>query len=77
MDFTIYNFHVETCAKKTSWLCVVSCRVKIMADEFEPYDDPTLKGLSRYFNNRTIKGRANVRSLYCSLCFSQYCQVLR
>lgn len=31
-----------------------------MAGEREPYDDPALKGLSRYFNNKTIKGRANV-----------------
>lgn len=23
-------------------------------------DDPKLKGLSRYFNNTTLKGRANV-----------------
>ncbi|CAH1105566.1 unnamed protein product [Psylliodes chrysocephalus] len=26
----------------------------------EPYDDPKLQGFSRYFNNQTIKGRANV-----------------
>lgn len=34
-----------------------------MAAEHEPYDDPTLKGLSRYFNNKTKKGRANVSKL--------------
>ncbi|KAK9747353.1 ATP synthase regulation [Popillia japonica] len=26
----------------------------------EPFDDPSLKGISRYFNNTTIRGRANV-----------------
>jgi ATP synthase regulation len=26
----------------------------------EKLDDPTLKGFSRYFNNSTIRGRANV-----------------
>ncbi|KAJ8985746.1 hypothetical protein NQ317_014399 [Molorchus minor] len=31
-----------------------------MAEGHEPYDDPSLKGVSRYFNNKTIKGRANV-----------------
>lgn len=31
-----------------------------MAGANEPYDDPNLKGLSRYFNNKTIRGRANV-----------------
>jgi ATP synthase regulation len=25
-----------------------------------PMDDPRMKGLSRYFNNSTIRGRANV-----------------
>lgn len=28
----------------------------------EPYDDTSLKGVSRYFNSKTIRGRANVRS---------------
>uniref|UniRef100_A0A182RSX5 Uncharacterized protein n=1 Tax=Anopheles funestus TaxID=62324 RepID=A0A182RSX5_ANOFN len=25
-----------------------------------PIDDPSIRGWSRYFNNRTIRGRANV-----------------
>ncbi|KAH1015740.1 hypothetical protein HUJ04_007079 [Dendroctonus ponderosae] len=29
-------------------------------DELNKYDDPKLKGLSRYFNSTTIRGRANV-----------------
>lgn len=34
----------------------------------EPFDDPSLKGISRYFNNTTIRGRANVITLiYFSL----------
>ncbi|KAF2893899.1 hypothetical protein ILUMI_12276 [Ignelater luminosus] len=29
-------------------------------DENVPYDDPSLKGIGRIFNNSTIRGRANV-----------------
>lgn len=31
-----------------------------MAGDHEPYDDPSIKGIARYFNGRTIRGRANV-----------------
>lgn len=31
-----------------------------MAEDHVPYDDPNLKGISRYFNGQTIRGRANV-----------------
>ncbi|XP_076271312.1 ATP synthase F(0) complex subunit k, mitochondrial-like [Rhynchophorus ferrugineus] len=29
-------------------------------EEHEPFDDPKLKGISRYFNGTTVRGRANV-----------------
>ncbi|CAH1961683.1 unnamed protein product [Acanthoscelides obtectus] len=29
-------------------------------DGHDPWDDPSLKGFKRYFNNKTQKGRANV-----------------
>ncbi|CAG9856595.1 unnamed protein product [Phyllotreta striolata] len=31
-----------------------------MAAGEDPFDDPSLKGLSRHFNATTVKGRANV-----------------
>lgn len=31
-----------------------------MAGDHGVYDDPKLKGLERYFNGRTLRGRANV-----------------
>lgn len=33
-------------------------------DENIPYDNPSLKGIGRYFNNSTIRGRANVSKGY-------------
>lgn len=32
-----------------------------------PYDDPKLKGLGRYFNSTTIRGRKNVSMSYQSV----------
>lgn len=32
-------------------------------------DDPTLKGFNRYFNNSTIRGRANVAATTIGLIF--------
>ena len=32
-------------------------------------DDPSLKGLNRYFNNSTIRGRANVAATTVGLIF--------
>ena len=32
-------------------------------------DDPSLKGLNRYFNNSTIRGRANVAATTIGLIF--------
>lgn len=34
-----------------------------------PIDNPTLKGFSRYFNNHTIRGRANVAKLTIATFF--------
>lgn len=31
-----------------------------MSGEHDPFDDPSLKGMSRYFNSTTTRGRANV-----------------
>ncbi|CAG9801619.1 unnamed protein product [Chironomus riparius] len=33
------------------------------------FDDPSLKGLNRYFNNSTIRGRANVAATTVGLIF--------
>lgn len=39
-------------------------------------DDPSLKGISRYFNSQTNRGRANVSEMYCSLPTHYLCPEL-
>ena len=37
-----------------------------------PLDDPNLKGLGRYFNSCTIRGRANVAKFTIAALFGTY-----
>lgn len=43
-----------------------------MGKDQSPYDDPTLKGLQRYYNSQTQRGRANVAKFWLSFYATMY-----
>lgn len=44
------------------------CCGKAMAGDHGPVDDAQFKGLAKYFNSTTIRGRANVSRQIIYLC---------
>lgn len=63
LHLTLKHFGMQQFRSADTIKCM-SFQLQNIMSGGQPYDDPSLKGFSRYFNSSTIRGRANVSNFY-------------